>query len=117
MDRAKLRDFTPSLSKLGDTDGIVSLMTGEVRRLPQNDIELTDRTIDAIYMPTMENPTHSQIMMTSNSSITKTREKKTFKSSQKVNASSNQTPAVRQMSNLQNKRNHENCPKYSIILK
>lgn len=84
VDRAKLRDFNPSLSKLGDTDGIVSLMTGEVRCLPQNDIELTDYTIDVIYMPTMENPAHSQIIMMTNSSISKTRERKAFKSLQKA---------------------------------
>lgn len=84
VDRAELRNFNPSLSKLGDTDGIVSLITGEVRRLPQNDIELTDHTIDVIYMPTMENPAHSQIIMTPNSSISKTRERKAFKSLQKA---------------------------------
>ncbi len=84
VDRAKLRDFNPSLSKLSGTDGIVSLIVGEVRCLPKNDIELIDHTIDVVYMPTMENPAHSQIMITPKSSISKTRAKKAFKSLQKA---------------------------------
>lgn len=84
VDRAEIRGFDPSLSKLGDTDGIVSLIAGEVRCLPKNDIELTDHTIDVIYMPTMENPAHSQIMIKPKSSISKTRAKKVFKSLQKA---------------------------------
>ena len=84
VDRAKLRDFNPSLSKLSDTDGIVSLITGEVRCLPKNDIELADHTIDVVYMPTMENPAHSQTMITPKCIISKTRAKKAFKSLQKA---------------------------------
>ena len=33
VDRAKLRAFDPSLSKLSDRDGIVSLMTRDVRAI------------------------------------------------------------------------------------
>ena len=84
LDRAELRNFNPFLSKLSDTDGIVSLVTGEVRGLPNEDIELVDHTIDVIYMPTMENPAHSQIIMSPTSNISKTREKKGFKSLQKA---------------------------------
>ena len=84
VDRAELRGFDPSLSKLSNTDGIVSLITGEVRRLPKEDIQLADHTIDIIYMPTMENFAHSQIMMAPTCSISKTREKKAFKSLQKA---------------------------------
>lgn len=84
VDRAELRGFDPLLSKLGTTDGIVSLITGEVRCLPKEDIELTDHTIDVIYMPTTENIAHSQIMMNPTGSISKTRKKKAFKSLQKV---------------------------------
>ena len=84
LDRAELRNFNPLLSKMSDTDGIVSLVVGEVRGLPNEDIELVDHTIDVIYMPTMENPAHSQIIMTPTSSISKTREKKAFKSLQKA---------------------------------
>lgn len=69
---------------MSDTDGIVSLVVGEVRGLPNEDIELADHTIDVIYMPTMENPAHSQIIMIPTCSISKTREKKAFKSLQKA---------------------------------
>ena len=84
VDRAELKGFDPSLSKLSDTDGIVSLITGKVRGLPKEDIELADHTIDVIYMPTIENPAHSQIITTPKYSISKTREKKAFKSLQKA---------------------------------
>ena len=84
VDRAELRGFDPSLSKLSDTDGIVSLIAGEVRCLPKNDIKLTAHTIDVIFMPTRDNPAHSQIMITPKSSISKTRTKKVFKSLQKA---------------------------------
>ncbi len=76
VDRAELRGFEPSLSELSDPDGIVSLITGEVRCLPKSDIELTDHTIDAIYMPTMQNFAHSQIIRTPTCSISKTKGRK-----------------------------------------
>ena len=81
VDRAALRNYNPSLSKLSDTDGIVSLMTGEVRALSQ---ELADHTIDVIYNPTSKNPAHSKITMTPKCHISKSREKKAFKSLQKA---------------------------------
>ncbi len=84
VDRAELRNFDPSLSKLSDTDGIVSLVTGEIRFLPKVDIELADHTIDVIYTPISENPAHSEISMTPTYRISNNREKKAFKSLQKA---------------------------------
>ena len=82
VDRAKLREFDPSLSKLSDTDGIVSLITSDVRAIP-----IEDRTIDVIYNPISENPAHSQITMTPKkfiSNISNSRQSKAFKSLQKA---------------------------------
>lgn len=87
VDRAKLREFDPSLSKLSDTDGIVSLMTSDVRAIPVEDRTIEDHTIDVIYNPISENPAHSQITMTPKkfiSNISNSRQSKAFKSLQKA---------------------------------
>ena len=67
VDRAELRKFNPALSKLSDTDGVVSLMTADVRAIGivktkiQNE-DAVVHAVDVVYDPTPENPAHSQII-------------------------------------------------------
>lgn len=49
VDRAELREFNPALSKKDETDGIVSLIAGDIRAIP-----IEDHTIDVIYAPFQE---------------------------------------------------------------
>ena len=68
VDRAKLRAFNPSLSKLSDTDGIISLMTGEVRAIGKvntknQNVDVIVYAVDVVYDPTPGNPAHSQIIV------------------------------------------------------
>ena len=46
VDRAKFKDFKPALSKRRDTDGIVSLIAGEVRR-----IQIDNHIVDVSMTP------------------------------------------------------------------
>ena len=65
VDRAKLRD-RPSLSLLSDTDGIVSLVAGQVRAIKsveRPEGEEVVYAVDVIYAPTMENPAHAEIIV------------------------------------------------------
>ena len=70
VDRAKLREFNPALSKLGETDGIVSLVTDEVRAIGEvitkTDMESVAHAVDVVYKPIStppekENLAHSEI--------------------------------------------------------
>lgn len=64
VDRAKLRDH-PSLSLLSQTDGIVSLIVGQVRAIKS--VEKPEGkdayAVDVIFAPTMENPAHAEIIV------------------------------------------------------
>ena len=68
VDRAELRKFNPALSKLSDIDGVVSLMTAEVRAIgkvktkTQNE-DVVIHAVDVVYAPTSENPAHSLIIV------------------------------------------------------
>ena len=79
VDRAELNGCDPSLSKLSCTDGIVSLITSEVRAIPDEDCTIADHIIDVIYAPTMERSAHSEITMTSKHCVTDSRRNKVFK--------------------------------------
>ena len=67
VDREKFRD-SPSLSRLNETDGIVSLIAGDVRALTALETKTEDKevvhAVDVIYDPTPGNPAHSQITVT-----------------------------------------------------
>lgn len=68
VDRAELKEFNPSLSKRNDTDGIVSLIAGDVRAIGtvKTKIQNADavvHAVDVIYDPTPENPAHSKIVV------------------------------------------------------
>lgn len=81
VDRAKFREFKPALSKRFDTDGIVSLITGEVRG-----IQIDNHTVDVIYDPLPENPerslpenpAHSLIIVTPKCDLSKSKRKQAF---------------------------------------
>ena len=65
VDRAILRDH-PSLSLLSDTDGIVSLIAGQVRGIKS--VERPEGgeavyAVDVIYAPTIENHAHAEIIV------------------------------------------------------
>ena len=64
VDRAELRGYDPTLSKLSDTDGVVSLMIADVRGIGivKTKIQNED-AVDVVYNPTPENPAHSQIIV------------------------------------------------------
>ena len=68
VDRAALREFNPALSKLSETDGIVSFITADVRTIGtvKTKIQNADtivHAVDVIYDPTPENPAHSKIVV------------------------------------------------------
>ena len=79
VDRAELNGYDPSLSKLSRTDGIVSLITSNVRAIPDEDCTIADHIIDVIYAPTMRKSAHSQITMTPKHPVTNSRRNKVFK--------------------------------------
>ncbi len=83
VDRAKLRGFKPASSKRPDrdTDGIVSLIAGEIRG-----IQIDNHTVDVIYDPLPENPerslpenpAHSLIIVTPKCDLSKSKRKQAF---------------------------------------
>ncbi|MBS0298386.1 MAG: hypothetical protein JSR32_00395 [Proteobacteria bacterium] len=83
VDRAKLRNFNPSLSKLSETDGVVSLNTYCVRSIGEvktnkDDGDLT-HSVDVIYEPTPENLAHSKITVEPNFFGSEKKQKNAFK--------------------------------------
>ena len=84
VDRAKLREFNPSLSQLNKTDGIVSLMTADVRAIGEvktkiQDVDVVVHAVDVIYDPTPENPAHSQIIVNPEFFGSKNKQRNVFK--------------------------------------
>lgn len=66
VDRAKLCNNNPKHTQKNPNDGVVSLITGEVRmiNISQNDPKgnpLFDYKIDVCPRPTQDNPSHAQI--------------------------------------------------------
>ena len=88
VDRAELRGFNPALSRLSETDGIVSLRTAEVRATGEVKTKTEDEdvvhAVDVIYAPTPENPAHSQITVNPEFFGSNTKQNKVFKSLQRV---------------------------------
>jgi hypothetical protein len=82
VDRAELRD-DPSLSRLNETDGIVSLIAGEVRAIgkviTKTEDEEVVHAIDVIYDPTPENLAHSQIIVVPEFFGSKSKQKYAFR--------------------------------------
>ena len=69
VDRAKLKKFNPHCAKLNETNGIVSLITADVRSIGEvktkiNGEDTVTHTVDVIYDPIPEeNCAHSQIVV------------------------------------------------------
>ena len=83
MDRAELKEFEPFLSKQNETDGIVSLITGDVRAIKDVETNTQERdvshAVDVIYDPTPQNDAHSQIIVAPEFFDTESKQKKTFR--------------------------------------
>jgi hypothetical protein len=79
VDRAKLRGFNPTLSQIDETDGIVSLIAGEIRAIP-----IQDHAVNIIHDPTSKNPAHSQITITLEGDISNTKRNKAFRTLRKA---------------------------------
>jgi hypothetical protein len=86
VDRAKLRGFNPILSKLSETDGIVSLIANDVRSIgdvkTNNDNGESFHSVDVVYDPInepIENLAHSQITVEPKFFGSDNKQKKAFK--------------------------------------
>ena len=84
VDRAKLKDFNPSLSRLDKTQGVVSLITGNVRAIKDVETNTEEKkvvhTVDVIYDPIPEeNLDHSQIIVDPEYFGTESTQKKIFR--------------------------------------
>ena len=88
VDRAKLTGFTPSLVLLNRTNGIVSLVTGDVRTIGEVKTEIEDEAVvhavDVVYDPIPGNTAHSQITVIPDLFGSPTKQKKVFKFLQKA---------------------------------
>ncbi len=83
VDRAELKELNPSLSKLDETQGIVSLMTADVRAIKDVETKTEDKdvvhAVDVIYVPTPKNLAHSQITVNPEFFDTDSKQKKIFR--------------------------------------
>lgn len=83
VDRAKLRGFNPALSKLKETDGLVSLIAGDVRAIGDVKTKTEDEdvihAVDVAYAPTPENPAHAQITVNPEFLGSQSKKRKVFK--------------------------------------
>ncbi len=67
------------MSQIDETDGIVSLIAGEVRAIP-----IQDHAVDIIHAPTSKNPAHSQITIIPEGDISNTKRNKAFRTLRKA---------------------------------
>ena len=84
VDRAELKESNPSLSKRNDTDGIVSLITADVRAIgtvktKNQNMDTIVHAVDVIYNPIRENPAHSKIIVNPEFFGSKNKQKNVFK--------------------------------------
>ena len=83
VDRAKLRGFDPSLSRLNETDGIVTLTTSDIRAIGEVTTRIDDNTgkhrVDIEYSPLTQNAAHSQIVVCPEYLGSKTKQENAFK--------------------------------------
>ena len=84
VDRAELKQFKPSLSRLDETEGIVSLITRDVRAIKDVETNTENKTVihvvDVIHDPIPEeNLAHSQIIVNPDYFGTDNKQKKIFR--------------------------------------
>ena len=67
VDRASLREFNPALSRLDVSDGIVTLLTADVRAIGDVTTRIDETSVphevDVEYSPLEQNPAHAQIVV------------------------------------------------------
>ena len=82
VDRANLREFNPSLSRLNETDGIITLLAADVRAIGDVTTHIDERPVsyrvDVEYAPLAQNPAHSQIVVYPEYFGSKTKQKNAF---------------------------------------
>jgi hypothetical protein len=82
VDRANLREFKPSLSRLNETDGIVTLLTADVRAIGDVTTRIDEtpvrHRVDVEYAPLAQNPAHSQIVVCPEYLGSKTKQENAF---------------------------------------
>ena len=82
VDRANLREFNPSLSRLNVTDGIVTLLTSDVRAIGDVTTRIDETSVghkvDVEYSPLAQNPAHSQIVVRPEYLGSKTKQENAF---------------------------------------
>lgn len=83
VDRAELKQLKPTLSRLNETDGIVSLVTCDVRAIKDVETKTEEKetvhAVDVIPDPTPDNSAHSQIIVNPEFFDTESKQKKTFR--------------------------------------
>jgi hypothetical protein len=84
VDRAELRAFRPEDSKRGEKDGIVSLITQEVRGIGQvvtrvSEKENISHAVDVIPRPIEDNESHAQVEVEPNFFGSDNKQNKAFK--------------------------------------
>ena len=88
VDRAKLVGYNPSAVLLNPTNGIVSLMAGDVRAITEAVTTTEDETVahavDVVYVPTPERRAHAQITVDPEFFGSRSKRGKVFKFLQKA---------------------------------
>lgn len=82
VDRASLREFNPALSRLDVSDGIVTLLTADVRAIGDVTTRIDETSVrhrvDVDYAPLAQNPAHSQIVIYPDYLGSKTKQENAF---------------------------------------
>ena len=86
VDRAKLLNFNPSCALLNDTNGIVSLRVGDVRRIGEiNKVnDSVHHAVDVVFCPKCDRPAHSLIIMKPEHFASNTKQRNAFRFLQKA---------------------------------
>lgn len=83
VDRAELIEHNPYLSRKDKTEGIVSLVTIDVRTIKDVETKTEERevihAVEVVYDPTPDNSAHSQITVNPDFFDTESKQKKTFR--------------------------------------
>ena len=84
VDRAAVKNFNPALSKQNETDGVLSLITADVRAIgtvktKTQNADTTVHAVDVIYDPTPDNPAHSKIVVSPEFFGSKNKQRNVFK--------------------------------------
>ena len=88
VDRANLLDNDPHRALLNDTNGIVSLMAGDVRTRTVEDVnkvrDSVPHAVNVIFCPTCERPAHAEIIIVPEHFVSRNKQRKAFRFLQKA---------------------------------